>query len=123
MALAAIFYVVLALRPYLPLVFAIIVVFSVGYGGYVAADWALALRVLPSGTAAGKDMGIWHASVVLPQIVGPGLTGWLITELSIAVSNRFAYAVAFMIGALWLVLASALVTRIRLPREEIKAKA
>ena len=118
MAVAAISYVALALRPYLPLVFPIIVVFSVGYGAYIAADWALALRVLPSGAAAGKDMGIWHASVVLPQIAGPGLTGWLITELSMVVSNRFAYSVAFMIGALWLVLASVLVTRIRLPRKE-----
>jgi hypothetical protein len=61
------------------------------------------------------DMGIWHVSLVLPQIVGPAATGWLITWLSMAVSDRFAYAVAFSIGALWLVLASVLVTHIHLP--------
>lgn len=118
MALAALCYVTLAVHPYLPLVFPIVILFSAGYGAYLATDWALALRVLPNGIAAGKDMGIWHVSLVLPQIVGSAATGWLITWLSMAVSDRFAYAVAFSIGALWLVLASVLVTRIRLKADQ-----
>jgi Na+/melibiose symporter-like transporter len=119
MAAAAICYVTLTFHPYLALVFPIVIVFSAGYGAYLAADWALALRVLPNSIAAGKDMGIWHISLVLPQIIGPGATGWMITKLSMAVSDRLAYAVAFALGALWLILASVLVTRIQLSTDEL----
>jgi hypothetical protein len=50
------------------------IVYGAANCAYQAVDWALAIHVLPDAQQAGKDMGIWHASFVLPQAVAPGLT-------------------------------------------------
>ncbi len=115
MAGSALCYVLIAFHPSLVLVAPVVIVFSAGYGAYQSVDWALALAVLPSSDEAGKDMGIWHVSMILPQILGPGLTGWLISGLTLLISARFAYTVAFAIAALWFAAAAWFVTRIRLP--------
>jgi Na+/melibiose symporter-like transporter len=115
MAAAALCYVLIALRPSLALVVPVVLLFSAAYGAYGAVDWALALKVMPAGKDVGKDMGIWHISMVLPQILGPAATGWLITGIKIVGSARLAYAVAFAIAAMWFTLAATLVTRVRLP--------
>jgi Na+/melibiose symporter-like transporter len=114
MAAAAIGYVLVALSPdVIPVVF-LVLIFSAAYGAYGAVDWALALKALPVTRDAGKDMGIWHISMVLPQILGPALTGWLITWLKTDGSAQLAYAVAFAIAALWFALAAAFVGRIQI---------
>lgn len=114
MAATVIGYVLVALQPSLFLVAPLVIVYAAAYGAYQAVDWALALRVLPSRDAAGKDMGVWHVSMVLPQILGPAGTGWLISWAKAAMSPSFAYVLAFVLAALWLVLAAALVDRIQL---------
>jgi hypothetical protein len=114
MAATVIGYVLVALQPSLFLVAPLVIVYAAAYGAYQAVDWALALKVLPSRDAAGKDMGIWHVSMVLPQILGPAGTGWLISWAKSAVSPSFAYVLAFVLASLWLSLAAALVGRIRL---------
>jgi Na+/melibiose symporter-like transporter len=114
MAAAAMCYVLIALHPRLALVVPVVLMFSAAYGAYGAVDWALALQVLPSGRDAGKDMGIWHVSMVLPQMLGPAATGWLITAIMTAASARLAYAAAFALAALWFTLAALLVGRVRL---------
>jgi Na+/melibiose symporter-like transporter len=116
MALAAILYVLLALHPHIVLTAPVFLVFFAGWGAYQAIDWALALRVLPQSQDAGKDMGIWHVALVLPQILGPALTGWIISGARWAVSARFAYTLAFAIAALWFSLAALFVARVRLTR-------
>jgi hypothetical protein len=73
------------------------------------------VKVLPSVETAGKDMGIWQISMVLPQILAPAVTGWIISAVKLSFGDPTAYATAFGIGALWLILAAALVTYIRLP--------
>jgi Na+/melibiose symporter-like transporter len=115
MAAATGAYVLIALHPSVALIAPAIVLFSVGNGAYGAVDWLLALRVLPSGQDAGKDFGVWHACMVAPQIIAPLTTGLLITLIRDAASARLAYEVAFAIGALWFVLAAALVGRVRVP--------
>lgn len=114
MAATVIGYVLVALQPSLLLVAPLVVVYAAAYGAYQAVDWALALKVLPTRDAAGKDMGIWHVSMVLPQILGPAGTGWLISWTRSAVSPQFAYVLAFVLAAFWLSLAAAFVGRIRL---------
>ncbi|MGE3743912.1 MAG: hypothetical protein AB7I59_30950 [Geminicoccaceae bacterium] len=116
MAAAVIGYVLVVLRPSLYLVAPLVVVFAAAYGAYQAVDWALALRVLPSRDAAGKDMGVWHVSMVLPQIIGPAGTGWIISWAKGTVSPSFAYVLAFVVASVWFVLAALLVGRIKLPR-------
>jgi MFS family permease len=114
MAAAAIAYVLIALSPYWVLMAIVALVYFSGWGAYQAVDWALALRVLPKSEAAGKDMGIWHVALVLPQILGPASTGWIITGAKWAVSARFAYTLAFAIAALWFSLSALLISRVRL---------
>jgi len=116
MAAAAIAYVMIAFNPYLVLTVPVFLVYFAGWGAYQAIDWALALKVLPRSETAGKDMGIWHVALVLPQVLGPALTGWIITGAKLAVSARFAYALAFAIAALWFSLSAILVARVKLPR-------
>jgi Na+/melibiose symporter-like transporter len=116
MAAAAIAYVLIAFNPSVGLTVPVFLVYFAGWGAYQAIDWALALKVLPRSETAGKDMGIWHVALVLPQILGPALTGWIITGAKLAVSARFAYALAFAIAALWFSLSAILVARVKLPR-------
>jgi MFS family permease len=104
----------IAINPNLMLVAVLVIVFAVAGGAYGAIDWALALKVLPTGPNAGKDMGIWHVSMVMPQIIGPAAMGWLISAIEAAASARLAYAAAFAVAALWFVPAALLVNRVRL---------
>jgi hypothetical protein len=114
MAGAALAYVVIALHPHWALMAPVAFIYFSGWGAYQAVDWALALRVLPRSETAGKDMGIWHVALVLPQILGPVSTGWIISGAKWAVSARFAYTLAFAIAALWFSLSALLVARVRL---------
>ena len=114
MAGSAIAYVLIALHPYPALMAPVALVYFSGWGAYQAVDWALALRVLPKSETAGKDMGIWHVALVLPQILGPLSTGWIISGAKWAVSARFAYVLAFAIAALWFSLSALLIARVRL---------
>jgi MFS family permease len=116
MAGAATAYVLIALSPYLALMAIVALVYFSGWGAYQAVDWALALRVLPKSETAGKDMGIWHVASVLPQILGPASTGWIISGAKWAVSARFAYTLAFAIAALWFSLSAVMIGRVRLAR-------
>ena len=74
------------------------------------------------GTKPLLDMGIWHISMVLSQILGPAVTGWVISAVKASFGDPTAYATAFGIGALWLMLSAALVTCVRLPLLETKSE-
>jgi Na+/melibiose symporter-like transporter len=117
MALSAAGYACVAFAPQLWLVVALVVVFGLGNGALGAADWALALAVLPDDLDAGKDMGIWHICLVLPQIAGPITTGVVITIAERMASERFAYGLAFAVAAVWFVAGSVYVSKIRLVPE------
>ena len=43
-------------------------------------DWALGTDVLPDKAEAGKDMSVWHISMVLPQQIGPLVATTVILE-------------------------------------------
>ena len=116
MVVATICYVLIPFRPHFALFAPAVLLFFVGWGAYQAVDWALALKVLPSRAFAGKDMGIWHIAFVLPLIIGPAVTGWLVSFLRLFVSAGVAYMGAFAIATLWFVLAATLIGRVRLSR-------
>lgn len=121
MAATAIGYVLIALHPTVVLLVLAVLVFSVANGIYSTADWSLALRVLPSGQDAGKDFGIWHVCMVLPQIIGPAMTGLLIAAVEEVASARLAYGLVFGIGAMWFVLGAIFVGRVRQPEQALAA--
>lgn len=57
-------------------------VFGLGYGAYYSVDWALGCDVLPNKELdAGKDMGIWHVAMVLPQSIALPIAGLLLERL------------------------------------------
>ena len=112
MALASVIFIFVAFRPSLPFTFAVGALFGIGYGAYQAVDWALAVDVLPKGEAAAKDMGIWHVSLVLPQVLAPAITGLTLTAFK-PVGLLLGYTVVFILTALWFVLGTVFVRAIR----------
>jgi MFS family permease len=115
MAAATLCYVLIALHPSVMLIVPVVAAYSIGSGAFGAADWYLAMKVLPKGQDVGKDFGIWHVCMVLPQIVAPSTIGVLITLVKTHISPGVAYELAFAIGAFWFVLAALLVGRVRIP--------
>jgi MFS family permease len=106
----------------LPLIYGLGIVYGLGFGAYTAVDWALACDVLPDRKgAAGKDMGLWHASLTVPTVVGPALLALLLYYLEqpghslvgIPTGGHLGFRVGFGIAALVYVLDTVMVTRIR----------
>jgi MFS family permease len=112
MAVASIIFIANGFFPSLTFTFFIGALFGIGYGAYQAADWALAIDVLPKGDAAAKDMGIWHVSLVLPQMLAPALTGVTLSAFK-GTSLLLGYTVVFAMTAIWFMLGTVFVRRIR----------
>src|SRR5262249_40552643 len=112
MALAAVIFIAVAHFPSMMLMYAVGALFGVGYGAYLAVDWALAGDTLPPGASHAQDMGIWPVALVLPQVVAPALTGLVLT-VSKQASLMTGYTVVFVMTAMWFVLGTVLVREIR----------
>ncbi len=52
-------------------------IFGIGYGSYLAAEWAMAIDVAPDPETLGKDMGLWSSSQPTAQFL-VGNVGWVI---------------------------------------------
>lgn len=96
------------------------VLFGLGYGLYYAVDLALACDVLPDAGAAGRDMGIWHAAYSVPPVLAPALAAPVLhvlnqpgTVLGLTTGSNLGYRVVFLSSALWFLLGTLAVTRIR----------
>lgn len=63
----------------MPGVYMTAILYGLAFGAYYSVDWALGCDVLPRKEEAGKDMGVWHISMVLPQSLAPFLSGLLLT--------------------------------------------
>ena len=103
-------------------VFALGVVFGVGYGLYVAVDWALACDVLPDRErASGRDMGLWHIAFTLPPALAPAAFGPILHAfntpgsviLGMATGDFLGFRLVFAGSVVWFVLGTVFVSRIR----------
>lgn len=80
-------------------IFAVGLVFGLGYGIYISVDWALGTDVLPNKEKdAAKDMGVWHVAMTLPQqlgvaIAGPILGLFAVTGATTSSSERVPYSI------------------------------
>ncbi|EWM17551.1 MFS transporter [Kutzneria sp. 744] len=63
--------IVVALAPGIPAVFVGAAVMSLGYGAFLATDFALCLRMLPDPESAGKDFAVLNIASILPVAVVP----------------------------------------------------
>ena len=86
-------------------------VFGLGYGTYLAVDWALVSDVLPNKESHGTDMGIWQTSIVIPQMLAGALGGG-IDRLN-AQDPGSGYTAVFIIAAASFLAGALLVRNIR----------
>lgn len=78
-------------------------VLGLGFGAYLAVDFALLTQVLPSSRARAKDMGVINIANSLPQVIAPALAFFAVTVIG---SYSALFVVAACIG-----LAGALLVR------------
>lgn len=91
---------------------AVAMIYGIGNGVYMSADWALAADVLPDPDSFGKDLGIWQSSIAVPQLF-VGLVGALIDMIN-RIRPGTGYGVAFAISASLFLLSSVLVRKVQL---------
>jgi len=89
------------------------VLFGLGYGAYTSVDWALSIDVLPSLKDAGKDLGLWNASAILPDVIAP-LLGSLIINIAAGYGQTaLGYRLVFTAATLFLVAAAVSILFVR----------
>jgi Na+/melibiose symporter-like transporter len=107
------------------LVFVLGVLFGIGYGLYVAVDWAIACDVLPDREkSSGRDMGLWHIAFTLPPALAPAAFGPILHAfnhsgghiLGLATGDFLGFRLVFAGAAIWFVLGTIFVSRIRAVR-------
>jgi MFS family permease len=94
------------------LIFAIGVLFGVGYGLYYAVDWALACDTLPDARHAAKDMGLFHVAFTFPQVVLPSVLGFVLDAFNRNSPNS-GFRVVFAVAVVFFVVGTVFVSRIR----------
>jgi MFS family permease len=105
----------------LPAVYVTAVLYGLAFGAYYSVDWALGCDVLPRKDEAGKDMGVWHISMVLPQSLAPFLSGLLLTLGGASSRAGWAephyhasgYVMLFALAAVLLTLSAVLLKNVR----------
>ena len=95
-----------------PLVLVAGMLFGVGYGLYYAVDWALACDTLPDRDRIAKDMGLFHVSFTLPQVLVPVAAGFVLDAFNRQSANS-GYRVIFIGAAIFYLLGTIFVSRIR----------
>ncbi|MBW4096224.1 MAG: MFS transporter [Acidobacteria bacterium] len=73
-------------------------VLGIGYGAYLAVDFALLTQVLPNAVNRGKDLGVINIANSLPQVVTPVIAWFLVTGVHGGYVTL--YVVAAIIGLL-----------------------
>jgi len=92
-------------------------VFGLGYGAYMAVDWALVTDVLPNADDYAKDMGLWHIAATLPQVMALPIAGILLDTFQ-KVGKHYGlptlgYTVIFSLAFVYFALGTVLVSRIK----------
>ncbi|WP_415854013.1 MFS transporter [Sinomonas sp. G460-2] len=81
-------------------------ILGIGFGTFLAVDFALITQVLPKAADRGKDLGVINIAASLPQVVAPLIAVTFVKLLGGYVSLYVAAAVVGLLGAVF-------VTRIR----------
>jgi MFS family permease len=78
-------------------------VLGIGYGAYLAVDFALLTQVLPSSANRGKDLGVINVANSLPQVIAPAVAYPLVAYLGGYVTLYVVAAVIGLLGAVFVV--------------------
>jgi MFS family permease len=87
--------------------------FGLASGCYAAVDFAMVLDVLPNSKTIARDLGVWHVSLVLPQLLSTPLSGSLLDAVRKNVSVQAGYSSIFFLAGFWFFLSTVLVVKIR----------
>ncbi|HEX9067195.1 MAG TPA: MFS transporter, partial [Ktedonobacterales bacterium] len=79
-----------------PIILGAAAIFGLGYGAYVAVDWALVADVLPSDATFARDMGVWNIGLTLAQVLAAVVGGWLLAFGRGVGGAQLAYALLFL---------------------------
>ncbi|MEV4267402.1 MFS transporter [Kribbella sp. NPDC049584] len=82
------------------------IILGMGFGVYLAVDFALLTQVLPSAQDRAKDLGVINIANSLPQVLAPAIAAPIVKHLG-------GYPVLYLLASAVTVLAGVLVTRIR----------
>ncbi|VXA94908.1 membrane hypothetical protein [Arthrobacter sp. 9AX] len=88
---------IMAFFPVWPGALAGAAVLGIGFGAYLAVDFALLTQVLPFAAHRGKDMGVINVANSLPQVVAPFLAFMAVTHWG---GYRSLFVTAAAIGLL-----------------------
>lgn len=96
----------LALFPTWPVALAAAGVLGLGFGVFVAVDYALLTEVLPDPDDSGRDLGVINIASALPQVVAPVVAALVVSSLG-------GYPVLYLVAAALTLAGALLVARIR----------
>lgn len=96
----------------------LLTVFGLGYGCYLAVDFAMVLDVLPHPDDAAKDMAVWSIALTLPQMLATPTGGVMLDEFQRIgklsdPQSVLGYKLVFALAAFYLLLSTVLVSRIK----------
>jgi MFS family permease len=94
---------ILAFFPVWPGALAGAAVLGIGFGAYLAVDFALLTQVLPQAADRGKDMGVINVASSLPQVFAPAIAFFSIHYFGGYVTLFSAAAVIGLLGAVFVV--------------------
>jgi MFS family permease len=89
------------------------ILFGLGYGAYTSVDWALSIDVLPSLKDAAKDLGLWNASGILPDVFAPLIGSFIIYIAANYGQTALGYRLVFTVATFILVVASVSILFVR----------
>jgi MFS family permease len=93
------------------------IVFGVGFGAYQAVDWALATDVLPSEEDYARDMGVWHISFTLPQVLATPIGGIVLDSFEAVGRARdlphLGYTILLLMALVYFVFGTVLIRMVR----------
>ena len=96
----------LALFPVWPVAIVGAAVLGLGFGVFMAVDYALLTEVLPTAADVGRDLGVINIAAALPQVLAPALAAPL-------VASAGGYPALYLLAAAMTFLGAVLVGRIR----------
>jgi MFS family permease len=97
----------------LPVMYGAGAVFGIGYGAYLAVDWALVADVLPSDATYARDMGVWNMVFTIPGALAFVLGAWLIGLGASLGSESLGYTLLFIAFVLFATLGTVTVRNIK----------
>jgi MFS family permease len=84
--------------------------FGLGYGGFLAVGWALAIDTVPQMRDVARDLGIWGLASGLPNVVAPLVGAWLLARY---LSPLAGYQTLFLLAGLMFILGSVVVLAVK----------